>query len=186
MFTQAKLIMQSYLPQKLEKGMWFLGMQHGEIVVHELEYDVPNMEDYISINGAPVEPFIYIEGNPNVPDETFCIATPDMIGWFDAGEHSDELYDITLKEINNILENGGHCEIEVEEQHLDDAEAQEDYIQIVPFLLQDKVTIRYEDEDDEEHDWNDESWQFQGDEEYEDDQDNDNDDNWDFTPHYNF
>jgi len=160
MFVQAKLIMQSYLPKTLEKGMIFLGMQHGEMVAYELSHIPLNTEDYIGINGAPVEPYIYILGNPNVPDETFCIATPDMIGWFDEGEHSDDLSDITIKEINNILENSGYCEIEVEEQHLDDDEAQEDYIQIVPVLLQDKVTIRYdneeiylddEDEDDEEY-----------------------------------
>jgi hypothetical protein len=134
--------------------MIFLGMQHGEMVAHELSYVPLDIESYIGINGAPVEPYIYILGNPNVPDETFCIATPDMIGWFDEGDHSDDLSDITIKEINNILENSGYCEIEVEEQHLDDEEAQEDYIQIVPVLLQDKVTIRYDNEeiylDDEE------------------------------------
>jgi len=156
MFTQAKLIMQSYLPKTLEKGMMFLGMQHGEIVVHQLSYVPLDSEDYIGINGAPVEPYIYILGNPNVPDETFCIATPNMIGWFDEGDDTDEMHDITIKEINMILENSGHCEIEVMEQHLDDEEAQEDYIQIVPVLLEDKVTIRYDNEevaiDDEEDD----------------------------------
>ena len=157
MFTQAKLILQSYKPLKLERGMWFLAMHHGEISVYELGYDVHNdhqIETYVQLNGYPVEPYLYVVGNPNIPDETFCIASPEEIGWFDAGEHSDELYDITIKEINNILDNNGYCQIEVREENLDDDEAQEEYINIVPVLTQNKVVIRYEYEenyDDVEH-----------------------------------
>ena len=72
----------------------------------------------------------------------------------------DEMHDITIREINNILENGGHCEIEVEEEHLDDDEAS-DYINIVPILFQGKITIRYDndesvlDDDDDNEDWED-------------------------------
>jgi len=150
MFIQAKLILRSYKPLRLEKGMWFLGMQHKEMVVYELTY-VPLDEDgYIQANGYPVEPYLYIEGNPNIPGDSFCIAEPDEIGWFDAGADSDELFDITLKQINNIIENGGHCDIEVDYQHLDDDEAQEDYINIEPVLFQGKVTIAYEDPYDDE------------------------------------
>jgi hypothetical protein len=140
--------------------MLFLAMHHGQISVYELGYDIRNEEEaelYMQTNGAPVEPYLIIEGNPNVPKETFEIASPEQVGWFDAGEHSDELYDITIKEINNILENSGHCEIEVEYENLDDDEADE-YIRIVPVLLENKVTIRYileddyEEEDEEEND----------------------------------
>ena len=164
MFTQAKLILKSYFPLKLEKGMWFLGMQHKEIVVYQLTFDINNEEQkeiYMQLNGAPVEPYIYLEGNPNVPDETSLMAEPENIGWFDEGEHTDDMHDITLREINNILENGGHCEIEVEEEHLDDDEAS-DYINIVPVLFQGKITIRYDndnvvldDDDEEDEDWED-------------------------------
>ena len=181
MFTQAKLILQSYKPLHLEKGMWFLGMQHKEMVAFELTYIPLDQEDYVQLNGYPVEPYLYIEGNPNIPGDTFCIATPEQIGWFDAGSDSDELYDITLKEINNILENGGYCDVEVVYQNLDDDEAQEEYINIEPVLFQNKVTIAYEDPyddegrfDDEEDDysWEDESWQW------EDDHDDYYDDDW--------
>ena len=146
MFTQVKLIMKSYKPLKLEKGMLFLAMHHGQISVYELGYDIhteEQTETYVQLNGYPVEPYIYLEGNPNIPDETSLMAEPDQIGWFDEDEDSDEMHDITLRELNNILDNDGWCEIEVEEEHLDDEEAQEDYIRIVPTLLQDKVTIRY-------------------------------------------
>ena len=192
MFTQARLIMLSYIPETIKKGMWFLAMHHDEINVYELGYDIHNeeeMHEFTRINGFPVKPHIFIEGNPNVPDETFTVADGDEIGWFDEGEHSDELHDITLKEINNILENGGYCEIEVEEQHLDDSETQEDYIQIVPVLLQGKVTIKYEDELDQvvpDYD-DDPTWEYEDDDEEDDNRNDDDDkDDWDFHSHYNF
>ena len=174
MFTQAKMIMQSYKPDFLQKGMWFLGMQHKNVIVFELTHNINSPEQqemYIQLNGYPVEPYIYIEGNPNVPSETFIIATPEEIGWFDEGDHQDDLRDISIKEINVILENNGVCDIEVEYENLDDDEANE-YIRIVPVLLQDKITIRYEDNDnrgdDEEGDYI-----FNGDEDWEDDEDED-------------
>lgn len=160
MFTQVKLLLKSYKPLKLENGMWFLAMHHGQMSVYELGYDIHNEEQtetYLQLNGYPVEPYLYLVGNPNIPDETSLMAEPDQIGWFDEDENSDEMHDITLKEINNILDNDGWCLLEVEEEHLDDDEA-EDYIRIVPTLLEGKVTIRYiyndnddnDDEDDEE------------------------------------
>lgn len=161
MFTHAKLVLQSYKPLKLEKGMWFLAVHHGQVSIYELGYNIHSneqMETYVQLNGCPVEPYLYVVGNPNIPDETFVIATPEQIGWFDEDEESDEMHDITIKEINNILDNDGWCEIEVEEEHLDDDEAQEDYINITPVLLENKVTIRYileddyEEEDEEEND----------------------------------
>ena len=180
MFTQAKLILQSYKPLKLEKGMWFLVMHHGQISVYELGYDIHSQEQtetYVQLNGYPVEPYLYLQGNPNVPDETSLMAEPHQIGWFDEGEESDELHDITIAEINNILDNNGWCEMEVEEENLDDDEA-DDYIRIVPTLLQDKVTIRYDLEevvlDDDEED--------EDDDEYFDDGDED----WNHYPHYTY
>lgn len=180
MFTQVKLILQSYKPLKLEKGMWFLAMHHGQMSVYELGYDIHTEEQtelYVQLNGYPVEPYIYLEGNPNVPEETSLMAEPDQIGWFDEDEDSDEMHDITLREINNILDNNGYCELEVEEEHLDDDEAHEDYIRIVPTLLEGKVTIRYlyDYEDDEYIDEEEEE------EYYEEDDDDD-----DFHPHYGY
>ena len=179
MFTQVKLILQSYKPLKLEKGMWFLAMHHGQISVYELGYDIHSehqTELYVQLNGYPVEPYLYLQGNPNIPEETSLMAEPHQIGWFDEGdyttegEYNDEMHDITIAEINNILDNNGYCEMEVEEEHLDDDEA-DDYIRVVPVLLEGKVTIRYDleevvlDDDD-------------------DDEEEDDDENWDHHPHY--
>jgi len=173
MFTQAKLIMKSYKPLKLEKGMLFLAMHYGQMSVYELGYDIhteEQTETYVQLNGYPVEPYIYLQGNPNVPDETSLMAEPDQIGWFDEDEDSDEMHDITLRELNNILENDGWCEIEVMEENLDDDEAQEDYVRVVPTLLENKVTIRYiqwaeedeyideEEEDDDIEEWDDDGY----------------------------
>lgn len=137
--------MKSYFPKKLEKGMWFLAMHHGQISVYELGFNVHNdeqMQLYMQLNGAPVEPYIYLMGNPNVPEETSLIAEPEQIGWFDEGDHQDELRDITIKEINNILDDNGYCEIDMEDDGEDD-----EYINVVPVLIHDKVVIRYDNDD---------------------------------------
>ena len=165
MFVQCKMILQSYFPLKLEKGMWFLTMHHGQISVYELGFSIHNEEQkelYMQTNGAPVEPYIYLVGNPNVPDETSLMAEPEQIAWFDEGDHQDELRDITIKDINNILDDGGNCEIDVEEEHIDDDEAQDDYFNIVPVLLYDRIIIRYDnddvvldEDDDDDEDWED-------------------------------
>jgi hypothetical protein len=195
--------------------MWFLAMHHKQVSVYQLGYDIHHEQEkelYLQTNGAPVEPYIYLEGNPNVPDETSLMAEPEQIGWFDEGDHKDELRDITIKEINNILDNNGHCEIDVEEEHLDDDEAQDDYFNVVPVLLYDKIIIRYDlnqvkpDEEDEYYD-DDEDYNICGEcngsgEGMTEDSscpicgglgeihDNENDDedhgDWDHSPHYNF
>lgn len=98
------------------------------------------------------------------------MAEPEQIGWFDEGDHQDELRDITIKDINNILDDGGNCEIDVEEEHLDDDEAQDDYFNIVPVLLYDRIIIRYDNDDvvlDE-------------------DDDDDEEEDWDHSPHYDY
>lgn len=169
MFTHAKLVLQSYKPLKLEKGMWFIATHNGQVSIYELGYTIysdEQMETFLQLNGYPVEPYLYIQGNPNIPDETFVIATPEQIGWFDEDEESDEMHDITIKEINNILDNDGWCEIEVEEEHLDDDEAQEDYINILPVLLENKVTIRYIFDDDDDEDYEEEEEEDEEDKEF--------------------
>lgn len=172
MFTQAKLVLQSYKPLRLEKGMWFIATHHDQVSIYELGYNIysdEQKETFIQLNGYPVEPYLYIVGNPNIPDETFLIATPEQIGWFDEGEHTDEMHDITIKEINNILDNDGYCQMEVEEENLDDDEAQEEYINIVPVMMQDKVVIRYQYEQDDDDDEYEQEYILEGDEEFDSD-----------------
>lgn len=148
MLLKAKLIFQSYKPTKLEKGMWFMGFRKDDKVIYEMNY-IPWVEDdYIQLNGYPVQPYIIFEGNPNLPNETQILASPDEIGWWDEGEHSDELYDITLKEINNILsEDDGWVFIECDVRSIDDEECQTDCEELVPVLYEGKVVLSYYDEE---------------------------------------
>lgn len=138
MFTfTGKLIFKSYMPKKLEKGMLFLVRQHKEMVIFQMQHVPLDMESYVQLNGYPVEPYIIYPGNPNIADDGFIIAHPHQIGWWDAGEHTDDLYDITAKEINEILDNDGWVDVEVEEE--DDIEGLP-----IPILLQDKVILSHQ------------------------------------------
>ena len=145
MFIDCKLVLKSYIPEKLEKGMWFVRVKteviYGEkqeyLSVSELNIVPRDMETYLTYNGYPVQPFLVY---PMInPDDTEVIAAyPEEIGWWDEGEHVDELRDITVKDINNILEwDNSMVQIEV----LDDEEDEEDGTPI-PILYNDKVTLR--------------------------------------------
>jgi len=121
-----------------------------------LNHTPNDIESYISINGYPVKPYIYsITSNPDA--NANILATPDQIGWWDEGSHSDELRDIELKDYIYILqEEDGYIEIEV------DAFMSEDDEEVVtPVLYLDKVTIRSVSDDieeeyfDDEEDWDD-------------------------------
>jgi hypothetical protein len=170
MFIDCKLVLKSYVPEKLEKGMWFVRVKteviYGEkqeyLSVHELALVPRDMETYLTFNGYPVKPYLVY---PMInPDDTEVIAAyPEQIGWWDEGEHVDELRDITVKDINNILEwDNSMVQIEV----LDDEE-EEDGTPI-PLLYDNKVTLRdvHTIDADEDEDWDD-------DEDYLDDGDDD-------------
>lgn len=142
-----RLIFKSYMPKRLEKGMYFLVRQHKEMVIFQMNVVPLDMEAYVQLNGYPVEPYIIHQGNPNL-DEDYIIAYPHQIGWWDEGEHSDELYDITAKEINQILDNDCWVDVEVEEE--DDL-----YGHPIPVFIQDKVILNHhvpEEYDDEDND----------------------------------
>lgn len=148
MLLKARLIFQSYKPNKLEKGMWFMGFRKDDKIIYEMTYVPWSEDDYLQLNGYPVQPYIVFQGNPNLPNDTQILATPDEIGWWDEGEHSDELYDITLKEINNIIsEDDGWLFIECEEVSFDDDECQGDCEELVPITYNGKVVLSYYDED---------------------------------------
>lgn len=148
MLLKARLIFQSYVPDKLDKGMWFMATGKEGKVIFEMNYVPWDEEDYIQLNGYPVQPYVVFQGNPNLPDETQILAHPYEIGWWDAGEHSDELYDITLKEINNIIsEDDGWLFIECDEIGFDDDECQDCDDELVPVMYDGKVVLSYFDED---------------------------------------
>lgn len=165
MFTLAKLVLKSYMPKQLEKGMWFASKQkdvvYGEVYeylkLHELTHIPQDMDSYIAINGAPVEPYIVqVMNNPD--DKEYILATPDQIGWWDDGDDSDDLEDLTIDIINEYIygENGDDGAISVE--ILEDEDGDRHLV-----LFHGKVTIRHyeliddylEDDDYEEEDWDD-------------------------------
>lgn len=150
MFIEARLEFRNYDAPELEKGMLFMGITYDKLpVVYELKHHVSDKELFVSLNGYPVEPYIVSISNPNIPGDEVIFATPEEIGWWDEGDHSDELSDISLKQFNTILqEHGGILLIEME-----DVETEyEDEEEIQPTLFQNKVTIRYANyiDDDEE------------------------------------
>jgi hypothetical protein len=144
-----RMIFKSYKPLKLEKGMYFLVRQNNEMVIIQLDHTPMNDDDYIGDYGYPVDPYIINQGNPNL-DEDYIFVYPHQIGWWDIGEESDELYDITAKEINQILDNDCWVDVEVEEE--DDL-----YGHPVPVFLHDKVVLshhvpeEYENDDEDEY-----------------------------------
>jgi hypothetical protein len=164
MFTLAKLVLKSYMPKRLEKGMWFkkehsdvlLGNVYNYFTIYELK-DIPNdMYHYMSMNGAPVEPYI-VQPTQNRDDKEEILATPEQIGWWDQGDTSDDLEDITLEIINSYIygEDGddGYIALEVF-----DSKDEEGIHRNVVFF-HNKVTMRhvtfvdeheYDDDDDNE------------------------------------
>lgn len=135
MYLECILVFKSYKPLKLEKGMFFITYSMGVNVIRQITEIPKDMDEFVSINGYPVEPFIIDAGNPNLHNGTI-LATPDQIGWFDEGDHSDELSDITVKNINDILEHyDGWVDLEMVET--------EEGGEYVPVLYNNKVTIRF-------------------------------------------
>jgi hypothetical protein len=167
MLILAKLVFKSYMPKQLEIGMWFkkdhsdvvYGKIYNYITIYELKQLPPDMEEYISINGAPVEPYIIQPmNNSDDPEEIFV--RPEYIGWWedDNGEEDDDgnwtpqitLEDLSPKLINEWLygengDNDGLIALEVDDETRE------------PLLYEDtnKVMIKqadYVDEDDDDDD----------------------------------
>jgi hypothetical protein len=162
MWFPAEIVLKSYMPPELEVGMLFInrisvGVIDPYIELFELEEIPEDSDTFMSKHGTPVQIWI-IDGDDEV------LATPDQIGWWDEGSHTDELRDITLNEINFLLrECDGTVEIEVEEYddgdgyYLDDNdEPHIDYSynddELVPILHDNKVVLRLELEEDDK-DW---------------------------------
>lgn len=149
MYYSVELVLKSYMPKQLEIGMWFITKinpgtrkEYSEIWAlntHPRE----TLEEFVTLHGAPVEPYL-------IYDEQ-VIAEPHEIGWWDEGEHSDELRDIELRDINLIInEWDGYVDVEIDEWDFAHEE------EINPILYADKVTMcapyTYEEDDDEDDD----------------------------------
>lgn len=151
MFIEAKLVFQSYIPRKLEKGMLFLRKTSMRKLKTNIEYyqvfelqDIPkDIDSYVAINGWPVEPHIYsITSNPDAAAN--ILAKPEIIGWWDdePGAEYEEgeegtLRDIEVKDYNFILENyEGSIDIEVNISINENGEEI-----ATPIIYMDKVTL---------------------------------------------
>ena len=150
MFYPAELAYRNYMPDELESGMLFMKILHQGTVKESVEVwtldRVPQDKDrFLSENGAPIELYVMDEDGE-------ILANPEEIAWFDLGEAFMTLTDISLKEINIILnEYDGLLEIEISD---------EDYEEgfISPSYQMDKVTLRfltdYDKEEEDLSDWN--------------------------------
>lgn len=139
MYTyEAELVMKSYMPKRLEKGMLFVDATPDSVSLFKLE-EVPfDEEKFLVENGAPVELFI-------IDDDESVIAEPHEIGWLDEGEDVDELREVTLDDINYILnECEGFLEIQIEEEMFDEEEM------IIPIMYEQKVVISFLQEEEDE------------------------------------
>jgi len=136
MWHSGEIVLHSYLPAELEVGMLFtnrisVGVIDPFIELFELE-EVPEDDDaFMAKHGAPVELAI-------VDEDGDLLASHDEIGWWDEGEHTDELRDITLDDINYLLrEFEGYVDIQIEDG--------EDFFVV---FIEDKVVLSLVPEDD--------------------------------------
>ena len=146
MWYPAEIVLKSYLPLELEEGMLFInrisvGIMEPYVELWELEEIPEDMDAFMTSNGAPVNLMIIID---DYPEE--IIVTEDQIGWWDEGDHTDELRDILLDDINIVLrEFNGELSIDIDEEEEDN---------IIPTLFDNKVILAFDqEENDELEDW---------------------------------
>ncbi len=130
MWFPAEIVLKSYLPPELEVGMLFtnrisVGVIEPFIELFELEEIPEDPDAFMAKHGVPVELGILI-------NDKDVIATHEEIGWWDEGEHVDELRDITLDDINYLLrEFDGYVDIEIDDE--------ED--SVYPIIMEGKVVL---------------------------------------------
>jgi len=148
MFILAELVLKSYKPTKLEPGMWFVQKfqtgtkwEHSEVFV--LDKVPQDEQDFINRNGYPVHPYI-------IGEDDEILAEPEEIGWWDEGEETDEYRDITINDINLIINDfDGEIVIEGEWFGYDDDECQYPEDKFFPTLYADKVVLSFPEYEDE-------------------------------------
>jgi hypothetical protein len=130
--------------------MLFLSYIGEETSVFELKKLPLDEEAFIEKYGYPIHPYLIDEGNPNIENDVVVYAGESEIGWFDYDPDGDDYRDITVNDMNNIINNYGcECLIEMDEYHIDDAETHEPYVMYRPIYIQDKVVISLYNEDDD-------------------------------------
>ena len=144
MWFPAEIVLNSYLPPELEVGMLFtnrisVGVIEPFVELFELEELPEDPDAFMAKHGVPVKLGILI-------NDKDIIATHEEIGWWDEGEHTDELRDITLDDINYILrELDGYVDIEIDDEEEDS---------VYPIIMEGKVVLSISPAFDEEfYDW---------------------------------
>jgi hypothetical protein len=134
MWSSAEIVLKSYLPLELEEGMLFvnrifIGVVEPYVELWQLEEIPEDIDEFMAKHGAPVE-LLIIDEDSNV------LATDEEIGWWDEGEDTDELRDITLDDINLVLRAWeGYLAIEIDEETE------------TPVIMEDKVVLSLDQED---------------------------------------
>jgi hypothetical protein len=111
----AEISLSSYLPSELEVGMLFInrisvGVVEPYIELFELEEVPEDADAFMAKHGAPVKVLVINPENGNV------LATQDYIGWWDDGDDSDEYREVTLDDINFLLQEcDGYVDIEFDD-----------------------------------------------------------------------
>lgn len=114
MYISGEIILKSYFSEELKEGMLFVnrisvGTINPFIELFELKEIPNNVDNFLAKQGAPVE-LIVVDENQQI------IALHDNIAWWDEGEHTDELRDITLKDINYIFkEFDGYVDVQLDD-----------------------------------------------------------------------
>lgn len=137
MYYPAQLIFKSYIPFELKKGMLFINVLHSGTFKETYELwtlkEIPSdINKFLEQNGAPIDLFIIDEDEENT-----ILASPEEIGWFDFGEEISILTDISLKELNIILnEYDGYVDIDIDEEDYENGI-------ITPLQEQNKVVLKF-------------------------------------------
>jgi hypothetical protein len=153
MFILAELVLKSYKPTKLEPGMWFVqkfqtGTKWELSEVFVLDKVPQDEQDFINRNGYPVHPYI-------IGEDDEILAEPEEIGWWDEGEETDEYRDITINDVNLII-NDFDGEIVIEGEWFgydDDDECQYPEDKFFPTLYAEKVVLSFPEYEDEWEDY---------------------------------
>ena len=111
---ECELVLKSYMPKQLEKGMLFVEASEEGIKLFELDKIPRDEETFIIENGAPMELYI-------IDDDETVLVEPHELGWMDDGDDVDELRPLSLEDINYILsEYDGWIELEIIEEFFDE------------------------------------------------------------------
>ena len=107
MYYPVTLVLKSYKPLNLRRGMLFVNNETDLIELSEIPFDE---NTYIENFGYPTEPFIIDPVNGNI------LAQPHQIAWIDEGDY---YRDIRTDDIQKIVNNQVSCWLLIEDEGLE-------------------------------------------------------------------